>query len=466
MLWPTTADNAASAANSTDAVWRHLEKLPTEGDAGYPAQRINDCLQPLWVETDHVAQRNMGAANCKLHGWSSWPSGKPRRVFDMFIFNKEVDMMEARLAELSPFVDVFVVVEAGRTHQGLPKPSNLKPHWKARFARFAHKVVHVWVDFDFSCPVWPWVCENYQREKLLDGFLRAGGQPNDVVIISDVDEVPRPEIVHRLRSCDYESAASTQKPTRLTLAASHFWYSAHCLRTDKPWLLGPMVASGRSLLRWGANQLRQRADKSYMQWGPPGRAKVDRGNTYASWADLAKMLPAGAVRDAAKTEYEAGTLTTRTYMPYVERVGSPHTSTQLISRIQRLELLRPDDITEQTVPDAAWHYSYFMTPQQIAIKYREANVGKKGMDMPPAWHYKQAMRCGAPQHPKWRFRYVENLTEAEVPQFVLRNRCRMRLFFRYARQPGAWLSNDYELGANAGGRRGGRRRGGARASAP
>ena len=64
----------------------------------------------------------------------------------------------------------------------------------------------------------------------------------------------------------------------------------------------------------------------------------------------------------------------------------------------------------------------------------------------PSHHYQNAMTCSAPQKPKWVFEYVPRLTEEHVPRFVLRNPCRMRLFFRYARKPGAWgLSNDYEL---------------------
>ena len=433
-----SATDASAVAVATDAVWQLLARLPSEGDVGYPPERTNDCMQPLWIEGEEVARRNMGSPRCDLHRWSSWLSDKPRRVFDMFIFNKEVDIMEARLSELSPFVDFFVVVEASRTHQGLPKPSKLKAYWKTRFARFAHKVIHVWVDFEFSCPIWPWVCEDYQREKLLDGFLRGGGQPDDVVIISDIDEMPRAESVHRLRSCAFERG---KKPARLTLHATHFWYSAHCLRTDKKWLFGPIVTSGRSLMRWGAQQLR----RPHATWGPPGKAKVDRSGTQAAWPELAAMVPEGTIRDRLKRLYDAGNLTTRALMPYVERMDSIHSSTGLNDRFAQFDLMHPADVDEQTMAAAAWHFSYFMTPEQIAIKYLEANVGKSGKDQPAAWHYKHAMRCGAPQHPKWRFRYVANLTEAEVPRFVLQNRCRMRLFFRYSRDRGAWLSNDYAL---------------------
>ena len=45
MLWPTTADNAASAAILPMRYGAILE-IANWGDAGYPAQRIRDYLQP------------------------------------------------------------------------------------------------------------------------------------------------------------------------------------------------------------------------------------------------------------------------------------------------------------------------------------------------------------------------------------------------------------------------------------
>ena len=437
---------ADAVREAHDAVWSQLAALPSEGDDGYTATFVNDCtanlrMPPAFNNTVH----------CQAHSnrWQDWPTSRPRRIFDMFLMNGEIDLMEARLAELSPYVDIFVVIEASQTHQGQPKASVVKAHWKTRFARFVHKVVHVWVDLAIDCSVWPWLCENYQREKAIDGFLRANGREDDLVIISDVDEFPRARTVHTLRWCDFETELG---PTRLQLAGIHFWYSAHCRRTDARWVAGPTVATGRSLLRWGAHQLRL----PYTPWGSVAKnaAKVDRGGSSATWADLSQLLPAcdnvcrghvpagrNCPRARAHAAHNNGTLTTQPFMPFVERPSRHPSQARLRQMIERFELLDGQAIHTEVIKRASWHFSYFMTPHQIAIKYRSANVG--GHRAGPSFHYRQAMRCGCPQKPHWQFEYVPEITVSEVPRFALMNRCRMRLFFRYSRNPAGWLDNDY-----------------------
>ena len=426
------------SAIDRDPIWSSLKQLPSAGDDGDGTTIVNDCLQPLWETANPLIK----TVQCSAHGWNKRPKPKPgqtpRRVFDMFIVNNEIDMMEARMHELDSLVDVFVVVEASMTHQGRWKSSMVKPHWKARFKRFAHKVIHVWVDIQFDCRVWPWACENYQREKMLQGFVHANGQPDDVVLISDVDEFPRPEYVHALQSCDFDSR-TRQRAARVVLGGHHFWYSGHCRRTDAQWEGGPTAATGRSLMLYGAHQIRRR----YTGWGRPGRRggrKTDRGNTKAGWKELSQSLPAGEVRDDAHAAYLNGSLTTRPFMAYMEPAEA---DLALHAALVKLQHLRKRGMRTQLLTNSSWHFSYFMTPEQIALKYRSANVGRLSMEQPPSFHFEQAMQCGSPQHATWRFEYVPHLTDNEVPIFVLRNRCRMRIFFRYSRSPGAWLANDY-----------------------
>ena len=412
-----------------DPVWSQLKLLPSAGDAPDLIPYVNDCTARL----KPVGRLRHETTQCIANNFTGVSSAKRRRVFDMFLINGEIDLMEARLAELNEYVDVFVVVEASKTHQGLRKSSVLKDHWKTRFSRFSAKLIHVWVDVQrFDCKFWPWVCENYQREKMLDGFLRANGRDEDVVITSDLDEFPRAATVSMLRWCDLDGGS---RPTRLKLAGDHFWYSAHCRRV-RQWDLGPVVVSGRSLRRWGAHQIRG----PYSAWGSiEGPPKVDRGWTRArGWSDLSQALPTGPVRTEAQRDYQNGTLTTRAFMPHIERANPA-----FHAALAQLELL--DEVGMQTLvaTKSSWHFSYFMSPQQIQLKYRSANVGSKFRHNVPSTYYRLAMKCRAPQHAKWVFEYVDTITESEVPRFVLLNRCRMRVFYGYSHHPGAWLSNDY-----------------------
>ena len=112
-------------------------------------------------------------------------------IYDCFSFFNELDLLEIRLNVLKDVVDKFVLVEAGETHTGKPKPLFFKEN-KARFAEFGDRIVHVCID-RFPAGHDAWWNENYQRNMILEGL--AGAAPDDVVMISDMDEIPRPEIV-------------------------------------------------------------------------------------------------------------------------------------------------------------------------------------------------------------------------------------------------------------------------------
>ena len=118
-----------------------------------------------------------------------------RRVYDCFQYNGEADVLAIRLHELDAVVDRFVLVEATLTHSGLPKPI----HFDAadpRFVRFASRIRHVVVD-DFPATDDAWVREMFQRDAVLRGLAEA--RDDDLVMISDADEIPRADIVRELR---------------------------------------------------------------------------------------------------------------------------------------------------------------------------------------------------------------------------------------------------------------------------
>jgi len=131
-------------------------------------------------------------------------------IFDCFSFCDELNLLDIRLHELSEVVDFFVLVEATRTHSGKLKPLYYKTNCD-RFDKFKDKIIHVIVD---DMPVsdneivkevttsldlswiesnWQfedsWVRERFQRNAIMRGLTNASA--NDVVIISDADEIIR-----------------------------------------------------------------------------------------------------------------------------------------------------------------------------------------------------------------------------------------------------------------------------------
>lgn len=122
-------------------------------------------------------------------------TSKEVKIYDCFPFFKELDILELRLEELYDDVDYFVIVEATSTHSGLDKPLYLQDNWD-RFAKYHDKIRYIVVD-DLPKDPDPWVAENYQRNCITRGIDDAG--PNDLILISDCDEIARPEVLEALR---------------------------------------------------------------------------------------------------------------------------------------------------------------------------------------------------------------------------------------------------------------------------
>jgi beta-1,4-mannosyl-glycoprotein beta-1,4-N-acetylglucosaminyltransferase len=112
-------------------------------------------------------------------------------IYDCFTFFNELDLLEIRLNVLNDVVDRFVLVEATKAHSGKDKPLYFNDN-KERYKAFQHKIIHVIVD-EYPVCTSPWAYENHQRNAILRGLAQA--QPDDAIMISDLDEIPQPDLV-------------------------------------------------------------------------------------------------------------------------------------------------------------------------------------------------------------------------------------------------------------------------------
>ena len=113
-------------------------------------------------------------------------------VVDCFPMHDELDLLECRLTELYDAVDWFVLVEADVTHQDRPKPYYYLDNVE-RFAAFKDKIVAVQAT---QLPTLaddpdPWAREHAQREWIANGLATIGVSSDDVILQSDIDEIPR-----------------------------------------------------------------------------------------------------------------------------------------------------------------------------------------------------------------------------------------------------------------------------------
>ena len=120
-------------------------------------------------------------------------------IIDAFIFYNEFDLLEVRLEELYPVVDKFILVESTHTHSGLPKPLYFEENC-TRFEKYSDKIVHVVhsaeeVSSDENPIVnaLSWINEKGQRMEIFNHISEY--DHDDVIMISDLDEIPSRESV-------------------------------------------------------------------------------------------------------------------------------------------------------------------------------------------------------------------------------------------------------------------------------
>ena len=171
---------------------------------------------------------------CQHRRWDAYSTRDERRkVYDMFLINTELDWAEIRFNELKDEVDYFVVLESAQSFQEVSKPLYFKDYL-AQFQSFKPKIIHQVIDFTNAGIKKgdTWGYEHLSRNALLDQILTSltGEQaPNlgDVLVIGDVDEVPRASTLKALRNCAF--------PQRVTLMSHFYYYSFQWLNRKPQW---------------------------------------------------------------------------------------------------------------------------------------------------------------------------------------------------------------------------------------
>ena len=115
-------------------------------------------------------------------------------IYDCFIFFNELEVLELRLHELAAVVDKFVLVEATRTYTNQPKPLYFLEN-RSRFNEFEKKIIHIIVE-DSPDVSDAWAVEYFLRNCIARGLTQC--RPEDWILVSDVDEIPRATTVQRV----------------------------------------------------------------------------------------------------------------------------------------------------------------------------------------------------------------------------------------------------------------------------
>ena len=124
-----------------------------------------------------------------------------KKIIDCFTFFNELDLVEIRLKYLYDVVDHFVIIEADMTHSGNEKPYIFQQSLE-RFAPLKDKIIYIpakMKHFDPGKEV-EWKREGYQRECIAMGLKKIDLHDNDLILISDLDEIPDKKILEDLKT--------------------------------------------------------------------------------------------------------------------------------------------------------------------------------------------------------------------------------------------------------------------------
>jgi beta-1,4-mannosyl-glycoprotein beta-1,4-N-acetylglucosaminyltransferase len=131
-------------------------------------------------------------------------------IFDTMLFNTEIQLLLLRMETLYNVVDYFVICEATKTFSYLrDKPMHFMEN-SQKFHKFQKKILYLPLDFNkdevkFSNSINEqddFKREFYSRNQMNLFTLNYSKNDNDIIILSDVDEIPNPYLIRLMRDCD------------------------------------------------------------------------------------------------------------------------------------------------------------------------------------------------------------------------------------------------------------------------
>ena len=201
------------------------------------------------------------------------------KIYDVFTFFNELDMLEMRLEMLDQYVDKFVLIECVETFSGKPKPLYYEEN-KLRFKKYHHKIIHhitydppksyedlrqrildpntdeltkqISIQALTSSNVPPgqlhWLKEFYQKENIRRALLEL--EDDDLCFITDLDEIWNPEL-----SYDIEN----DKIYKLKQLAYALYFNN---RSSEPWA-GTLLTKYRNIKNACLNHMRTPSKTQY-----------------------------------------------------------------------------------------------------------------------------------------------------------------------------------------------------------
>ena len=139
-------------------------------------------------------------------------------IVDAFTFLNEKELIELRIKYLNEIVDYFLIVEANVTHTGKEKKWNFPELLKNNLKEFSHKIQYHQMNVDlkkaeaekspnYKGGTWgrSWKVESMQRNFIKE--VSKEFSTSDIIIMSDLDEIPSKNKLSFVKSCDFKVIA-------------------------------------------------------------------------------------------------------------------------------------------------------------------------------------------------------------------------------------------------------------------
>jgi beta-1,4-mannosyl-glycoprotein beta-1,4-N-acetylglucosaminyltransferase len=181
-------------------------------------------------------------------------------IYDCFQYFDEDHMVDLRLNILNQYVDFFVISESTKTHQGKDKKINFDIK---KFLKFKDKIKFVVADYKEEIKFFKHTggespIEQHQRNSLIEGIKDAS--PDDLIILSDSDEIP-----------DLEKLKDINKKKKfIAFSQQMFMYKLNLKNLNESNWIGSKITKKKNIT--SMQELRNLKFKRYPFW------RIDKNN--------------------------------------------------------------------------------------------------------------------------------------------------------------------------------------------
>lgn len=306
----------------------------------------------------------------------TWCTPGQMQLFDCFVFGqREAAILNLRIDTTCGLVDYTIIATGTSSHSSisLTKPHLTRESLAMLRARCPSTPIHL-VRVDTAMPPnvrknRSWLTLLVQMNGLAIKARDLGMQPSDVLVVSEHDEIPTPQLLRSLRASDGLGRAPATAKLRTSL---FYFYHAGCYGGHE-WNAG-FVANGAAL------NLQVGKDRHSGKILPPTAAPPNFTWPEAADSDGQVVIPQNSQRAPYYPYIDLMTLrlgfTNRVSGLDKHRaaVGSHAATGGLIPKVQLSQGFGADGFPPPHVlPNASWHLSTFMDPADVLSKLRFAS---------------------------------------------------------------------------------------------